>query len=892
MALIFLMLISGVPDLCSALRRGLLIGLQRLVAIALSFVFCLGFNIDVQAATFVVNSTGDASDAAPGNGACSTGGTNSQGASECTLRAALEEANAFTGADTVNFNMPVTEPGYSAAPLSYTTQPALALPTVSTVVVINGSTQPDFPGTPIVVLDGVSAGGGVHGLLFANGSDGSTVRNLQVNRFSANGIEIQAGADGITIAGNWIGSDGSGASAPGNGNNGINMQGGSGTIGGTGAGDRNVINNNGNEGINLTGGGATANQILGNHIGLEYDGSSGSGNGDVGIAILTGASGNTIGGLIAAARNVISMNFEGMEINSANNTVTGNYIGTDAGGTLDRGNRSDDGIEIQAGGNDNTIGGTAASAANLIAFNQLHGVNVVTGTGNRILSNSIHSNDLLGINLGSSGVTANDVDDLDSGPNELLNFPVITSVTHSGSTLTVDFEMEIPPGDYRVEFFTNPVGADPSGNGEGQIYADTITVSDGGGGSQNFSHSFPGSVGDIITATTTQEFVGPTYGSTSEFSAAFTATAVGPFSARWPLDETVGVTAADIDAGNDGSYQNGVALNQTAACLNTGNAVHFDGIDDYVEVPHSPDYLMGEGTVSLWANVDGLTALQQALFSKDSNDFDTGGHLTITVEPTGEVQTRLQSTSTSTFVTTVTQITPGTWFHVAFSWGPAGMALYFNGAAPITDPYTGGLGVTSGGPGNFEPITFGTSQMNSDDLIATPVNRFLKGFIDDVRIYNRALTQPEIITLAGCAGSLDIVKRAFWPDGTAIPTGATIPSGVAFKYLLYVNNPGGLRADVTVLDVLDPAFQYQAGTIQVDNSLGECAAAVCTAVEEQAIFAAASGAVVLTDAIDGDAASYTGVGTTIDAGNGNVGNLQLDINGSAVWAILFSAKMP
>ena len=48
----------------------------------------------------------------------------------------------------------------------------------------------------------------------------------------------------------------------------------------------------------------------------------------------------------------------------------------------------------------------------------------------------------------------------------------------------------------------------------------------------------------------------------------------------------------------------------------------------------------------------------------------------------------------------------------------------------------------------------------------------------------------------------------------------------------------------------------------------------------------------LNDAVDGDVASYDIPGTTVDAGNGNVANLQLDINGSAVWAILFSAKMP
>ena len=279
------------------------------------------------------------------------------------------------------------------------------------------------------------------------------------------------------------------------------------------------------------------------------------------------------------------------------------------------------------------------------------------------------------------------------------------------------------------------------------------------------------------------------------------------------------------------------------------------------------------------------------MFSKDSTDLDTGGHLTFTIQPGGDVQVRLQSTTSSMFVNSA-PITPGTWFHVAFTWGPGGMALYIDGAAPVTDPYIGGLGTASGGTGNFEPIAFGAGTTVSDDLLVTPTTQFFAGYMDDVRINNRALTLPEIQTLANCTPSLGIVKLAFWPDGTPIPTGATIPSGVEFKYLLYVNNPGAMISDVTVRDVLDPAFVYQAGTIRADNSLANCAAATCIPAEELAIFTAVDAAALLTDAADADVASYTGGSLSVDTGDGNVANLQLDINANAVWAILFSVKMP
>ncbi len=137
-----------------------------------------------------------------------------------------------------------------------------------------------------------------------------------------------------------------------------------------------------------------------------------------------------------------------------------------------------------------------------------------------------------------------------------------------------------------------------------------------------------------------------------------------------------------------------------------------------------------------------------------------------------------------------------------------------------------------------------------------------------------------------------LTKTAFWTDGTPIPTGAAIPSGIEFKFLLYINNPGLATGDVTVRDVLDPVFQYQAGTIQVDNSVAECAAASCTVAEELAIFNAVDGAAFLSDAADGDVASHTLASLSVDAGNGNVGNSQLNIDADKVWAILFSVKMP
>ena len=139
--------------------------------------------------------------------------------------------------------------------------------------------------------------------------------------------------------------------------------------------------------------------------------------------------------------------------------------------------------------------------------------------------------------------------------------------------------------------------------------------------------------------------------------------------------------------------------------------------------------------------------------------------------------------------------------------------------------------------------------------------------------------------------SLEIVKRAFLVDGTPVPSGNTLPQGLLFNFLLYVNNRNAAVADVSLRDILDPAFAYQPGTIRIDNSAAACAAAACTPVEEAAILAAVSGTGSLTDAVDGDVASYTAGTATVDLGDQNTANAQLDISANRVLAVVFSVRM-
>ncbi len=153
---------------------------------------------------------------------------------------------------------------------------------------------------------------------------------------------------GNVVQGNYIGTDVTGTAALGN-YNGVAVYSAGNTIGGTTAGAGNIISGNTGDGVLISGSTASGNVVEGNYIGTDYTGSVALGNdaGNVviasdrtdnngGVVIASGASGNTIGGDTAAARNIISGNIgDGIDITGSGangNTVVGNYIGTDAAG--------------------------------------------------------------------------------------------------------------------------------------------------------------------------------------------------------------------------------------------------------------------------------------------------------------------------------------------------------------------------------------------------------------------------------------------------------------------------------------------------------------------------------------------------------------------------------
>jgi hypothetical protein len=380
-------------------------------------------------------------------------------------------------------------------------------------------------------------------------SSGNTVGGASAadrNVISGNGAEgVRLSGPSNRIEGNYIGTDAAGTSALPNAGDGVLVAGAGTTaitIGGATAAERNVISGNGGSGIRLENG-TWGDTIRGNYVGVDAGGAADLGNALSGVFILNSGADDPASGILVVG-NVISTNGDPAAaatgagvlirgLNARGNRVQGNKVGTDAGGTARLGNDLG-GIAIDAGAHDNLVGGTGPGAGNLIAFNPV-GVVVagvcanVAPVRNRISRNAIFGNgggrmlgcnggDVpasgLGIDLGGDGVTANDSGDGDSGPNELMNFPVILQAVSSSTKLTIGGMIDTAnPASVTIELFANAFpspGFDPSGYGEGAVFLGTATPAASGKWSASFA---PVPSGTIISATATDA-----NGDTSEFA--------------------------------------------------------------------------------------------------------------------------------------------------------------------------------------------------------------------------------------------------------------------------------------------------------------------------------------------------------------------------------------
>jgi hypothetical protein len=304
-------------------------------------------------------------------------------------------------------------------------------------VTIDGYSQPNSK--PNTLAQGTNAdlriwlfgnnAGLANGLSIGAGGSGSVIKGLVIGSFSKDGVVINRDSTQNRIEGNFIGADPLGTLAQSNSGSGVNVFDSSfNTIGGTSPATRNIISGNGSQGVVLLGAlnDAQNNTVQGNLIGVQKDGTSALGNHSRGVHVF----------------------------NSSNNSVSGNTIAFN--GT--------DGVAISLPG---------------------------TSKGNLLAGNSIFSNSDLGIDLSDDGVTPNDGDDpstpqvdpdSDTGPNNLQNFPLISSAKTSKKGTTIKGTLNSTPNSsFLVQFFSNASGD------EGQKFIGQVGVTTDGSGNASFT---------------------------------------------------------------------------------------------------------------------------------------------------------------------------------------------------------------------------------------------------------------------------------------------------------------------------------------------------------------------------------------------------------------------
>ena len=329
-------------------------------------------------------------------------------------------------------------------------------------------------------------------------------------------MQVRGGAENCVVRGNFLGTDATGFFARPD-NSGVEIGSDHNHVGGTSPADRNLVSGNTAgtfSGALMLDGGANNSTVQGNLVGTDATGLHALPN--VGGMAVYGT-GNTIGGTVPGAANVISGNsLYGVWVEGSA-VFQGNLVGIAADGASPLGNASD-GIRIHSS-NDSTIGGVLPGEGNRIAYNGNFGVNVEEGVHNTVRGNSIHDNGPLGLNLytGGSAPKPNDAGDADNGSNNLQNYPIVQAVVHlAGSTEIVGKLDSTPTTTFDLDFYSNPACSNfPREFVEGETYIGSTQLATDDTGHVTFTSTLPVATEDgariSVTATDPD-------GNTSEFS--------------------------------------------------------------------------------------------------------------------------------------------------------------------------------------------------------------------------------------------------------------------------------------------------------------------------------------------------------------------------------------
>lgn len=499
-----------------------------LITCLAAFIVLGIFFMDVRqasAATFTVTSAAD------GAGVCPS-------VNNCTLRQAIADANANADAnDTITFD-PIAM-GTSTIQLS--TPLALS----SGGITIDGGADIILLRDPlslsVTAISITSDTNTIQGLRFENFNLAISIDNVSENQIGVNAGDAQnvflgndgainimgEDADGNIIENNFIGIEYSGTSITGNGS-GITITYGDDTVI-----DSNTIVASTTHAIRMIGSDPNyvENTIINNNLIGTSSLVNAAGNGGQGINVF-GARTLSITDNYIADNDSVGVGL----VDVTGLSMTGNFIGE---GRISAAGNSDAGISMT------DVVGSVSS--NTIRNNGGAGVSLLSAITVSVSQNTFGNNGGLGIDLGpGTGVTPNDPNDSDAGPNNLLNRAIITNAATDGTELYLSGTLNSTPSTtFQLEVYTSANCA-AGVIDEGEDFAGTISVTTDASGNGSFLSNITGAftVGDTVAMTTNDP------NNTSEFSACFEIIADDPPVAAFTATPQTGIVPLTVDFTN------------------------------------------------------------------------------------------------------------------------------------------------------------------------------------------------------------------------------------------------------------------------------------------------------------------------------------------------------
>jgi chitodextrinase len=204
--------------------------------------------------------------------------------------------------------------------------------------------------------------------------------------------------------------------------------------------------------------------------------------------------------------------------------------------------------------------------------------------------------------------------------------------------------------------------------------------------------------------------------------------------AYWKVDESSGTSATDAAGSYHGTLMNGVT--RVAGRLN--GAVQFDGVNDYVALPNI-DVAGSALTIAAWVRHHSFpTGGDQRILSKATDTSEQGHYWMLSQIRSGGERLRFRlraGGTTKTLIASSGNLPLNAWYHAAATYDGTTMRLYYNGVQVGSTAKSGAIATNTGVGVNLG--------RNPDGA------KYLHGALDDVRLYNRALTAAEINAVMG-----------------------------------------------------------------------------------------------------------------------------------------------